>query len=563
MFGDLLLRARPSAIVVGLAAVALGAGQLAPLTQTANATTTPSTHTHQRAGLSWAPCRDGFECATVHVPLDYDRRDGVKVSLSVVRMPAARPSARIGSLLINPGGPGGSGVDVVRAIAPFLPLTLRARFDIVGLDPRGVIGSTPLRCFKTFEEAVAVLPPFAFPVTSRQENVQRIADRTLATACARHGGPIVGHMSTADVARDMDVLRDAMGDRRLNYLGFSYGSFLGQTYANLFPHRIRAMAIDGVIDPVAWTTGRGDGRAVPFSTRLGSDQGAQRTLNQFFRLCDRALGDCAFSDHARRRYAHLARRLRHHPLTVRDPSGAFQFTYADLIGTTLGAMYAPVTWPDLAVFLASIQAQKSPTTAGRALSAVRAGLGLAEAPQEEYPNYVEGRPGVACSDSVNPDSFSAWRNTADKAERRHGYFGRPWTWVSSICLPWPSRAGQDRYLGPWTARTSSPVLVVGNYFDPATRYRGAVTAARLLANSRLLSYAGWGHTAFLSGNYCIDSKVTRYLASTRVPAPGTICRPAGSPFGPTSALTRTRAQAAATAVMARLPEAVRQAVSHD
>src|SRR5207342_916589 len=204
--------------------------------------------------------------------------------------------------------------DFARGVAQFLPLELRARFDIVGFDPRGIIRSTPLRCFNTFDQAVSVLPPFAFPVTPAEENVLRASDRKLATACARHGGPILDHMSTADAARDMDLLRQALGDSKLSYLGFSYGSFLGQTYANLFPGRVRALVIDGVLDPIAWTTGRGtQSSTLPFSTRLRSDEGAQRTLGEFFRLCDAAGPDCAFSGHSRQRYAALAGQLRQHP----------------------------------------------------------------------------------------------------------------------------------------------------------------------------------------------------------------------------------------------------------
>ena len=152
-----------------------------------------------------------------------------------------------------------------------------------------------------------MLPPFAFPVTTQEENVQREADRALASACAARGGPIRDHMSTADVARDMDLLRQLLGDSKLNYLGFSYGSLLGQVYANLFPNRVRALVIDGVLDPIAWTTGRATrpGR-LPFTTRLRSDQGAQATLDEFFRLCDAAGDDCAFSGNARQRFAALA-----------------------------------------------------------------------------------------------------------------------------------------------------------------------------------------------------------------------------------------------------------------
>src|SRR5206468_397080 len=140
---------------------------------------------------------------------------------------------KLGSIFLNPGGPGGSGVDLVELAGPLLfSNEVRAQFDLVGFDPRGIARSTPLICFDTPEDAVAALPPFAFPVTRAEERVQRQADRTIAGACASKDGAILDHMATADVARDMDLLRQAVGDRRLTYWGVSYGSFLGQVYAN-------------------------------------------------------------------------------------------------------------------------------------------------------------------------------------------------------------------------------------------------------------------------------------------------------------------------------------------
>jgi pimeloyl-ACP methyl ester carboxylesterase len=524
----------------------------------------PSASPAVAAGVPpWSECRDGFQCAEVPVPLDYGDPQGEQIGISVIRLPAGDPAQRIGSLMLNPGGPGGSGVDFVRFAAKALPLEVRARFDIVGFDPRGINYSTPLRCFQTFDEAISILPPFAFPVTPAEERVLRRSDDQLAAACAAHGGAILDHMSSADVARDMDLLRAAFGDEKLNYLGLSYGSILGQNYANLFPSRVGALVIDGVVDPIAWSTGYGqDGETTPVGTRVASADGAQDTLGEFFRLCDAAGPDCALAGDSSGRFATMAERLRKEPATITDPftGETFTVTYADLIAVTLGALYAPFIWPDLALLLADLEQQLSPAVLGQRLAVIRTGLGLAAAPQEEYPNFVEGFPGVTCSDSVNPRSFQAWQAAADAAEATYGYFGRLWNWRGSACRSWPSTAGEDRYLGPWTAATSSPVLIVGNYFDPATPYHGAVAASKLLPNSALLTYGGWGHTAYIgAGNFCVDSHVTRYLVTGQLPAAGTVCLPEGSPFGPMAASLST-AQVGAALHVEAVPEAVRRAL---
>jgi pimeloyl-ACP methyl ester carboxylesterase len=549
-----------AALATGITA-ALSVALLAPPAQ---ATPSASPSAVAPPTVSWSACRDGFQCATVPAPLDYGDPQGVQIGISVIRLPAGEPDQRIGSLLLNPGGPGGSGVDFVRFVARVMPLEVRARFDIVGFDPRGTNLSTPLRCFDTLDQAVATLPSSPYPDTPAEEEATRVSDDELSTACAKHGDAVLDHMSTADAARDTDLLREVLGDQQLTYWGVSYGSVLGQTYANLFPSRVRALVIDGVIDLIAWTTGHGEeGLTTPIGTRIGSADGAERTLDEFFRLCDAAGPDCAFAGNASGRFAAMGERLRGHPATITDPltGDGFTVTYNDLIAMTLGVLYGPSIWTDYASFLAGLEQELSPAVLGERLSVVRTQLGLAGAAQEEYPNLVEASPGVACSDSVNPQSFAAWQSAADSAEARFGRFGRAWNWAWSPCRSWPSTAGQDRFLGPWTAQTSSPVLVVGNYFDPATPYQGAVAASQLLPNSRLLSYAGWGHGAYLiAGNFCVDSHVTEYLLTGQVPAVGTVCQPEGSPLGPTSAATPAETRVGAALHALAVPEAVRRAL---
>jgi pimeloyl-ACP methyl ester carboxylesterase len=518
-----------------LTAVALAAGLLAMPAAVA-APAAPASSAAVPA-LDWTDCGDGFQCATARVPLDYGRPRGTWISLALIRLPAGDPSRRIGSLFVNPGGPGGSGVDVVREAGRVLYSDeVRARFDLVGFDPRGVMRSTPLRCFETFDQALAVLPPMAFPVTRAEERVWIRSDRTLARACAQRGGAILDHMATADVARDMDLLRRAVGDAKLNYVGYSY-----------------------VLDPIAWTTGRGDqARTLPFSTRLRSDQGALATLNEFFRLCDAGAANCAFSAGSpRHRYAELAERLLREPVQLPDgQGGTFPFTYADLVATTLGAMYDPPSWLDLAVFLQQLWDLAKPQAAAGALRALRARLGGFQ--QEDYPNFVEGFPGVACSETDNPANVGAWARAARASDRRFRYFGRLWTWITSSCQPWPGW-DPDRYAGPWTRRTSNPVLVVGNRFDPATRYQGAVTLANLLPRSRLLTLDGWGHTS-LFASACIDAHVNAYLLTAHVPPRGTVCRPDVVPFAqPAAQAQATTGDASPRAAV--IPPVIRRLVA--
>jgi pimeloyl-ACP methyl ester carboxylesterase len=538
--------AAATAVVTGLSLAAAVAEPVAARPEPVRAAAAAPT-------LTWKTCADGFQCARLRVPLDYDRPAGPKISVSVLRLRAGDPERRIGSLFINPGGPGGSGVDAVRYLAPFLPLELRGRFDIVGFDPRGVMRSTPLRCYQTFEESFGDQPQIPFPRTTRQEDRWIALNKRFANACRQRGGPILGHMSTGDVARDMDQLRQALGEEQLSYFGYSYGSALGQTYANMFPGRSRAIVIDGVLDPVAWTSGGADGRTLPVTARLRSAEGARTTLNAFFRLCDRAGRYCDFSGNARQRYDALANRLSRNPI---DLGGGAFFTYQDLIAITLGLLYAAPAYPFLAAFLSEVEQLASGREVRAALERLRNRMGLA---QEQYPNFVEATPGVICSDATNPRHYARWRSAADQTSRTQGRFARLWLWLAGPCAAWPLRAGQDRYDGPWNAATANPVLVVGNYHDPATPYSGALAAHRLLGRSTLLTYAGWGHTAFFTGNYCIDEAVTTYLVTTRTPPAGTVCRPNGSPFGPAEGRSES-AQMLAKILVPTMPDAVRRAL---
>jgi len=478
--------------------------------------------------LNWAPCGDdapGAECAVAAVPLDYDTPAGETIDLALARIPASAP--KIGTVFVNPGGPGVSGVDLVLlGFGDVLAGLLQGRFDVVGFDPRGVARSEGLQCFATNEDQAAFFAGLpVFPFETEQEQQFFDTYNAFARSCVGSGQRIIAHMSTADVARDLDVLRQAVGDKKLTYLGFSYGSYIGSTYANLFPGKVRALVIDGVLDPVLWSNGR-EIQTERFST--------QQEFDEFLRLCDEAGPDrCPLTsdEGAAARWDGLVDVVRASPLVLPDGS---VITYDVLVLQAVLAMTAPELWGGPEGFGALFGALAdfalgdglAGGRAARARSAIASVLDRSLA-DEGYNNLLEGFYGSHCSDAEFPLTLAAFRTMADFGEAG-SIFGRLWWWNDAApCAVWPTAS--DRYAGPWKTDTSSPVLVVGNFFDGITGYDGAVAVSRLLENSRLLSYAGWGHTAF-GRSACVTDHVARYLRDGTLPPAGTVCPANPNPF---------------------------------
>ncbi len=486
--------------------------------------------------IRWAPCGDdfpGIECATVRVPLDYDDPDGPTTKLALARLPASNKS-RIGTLFLNPGGPGGSGVDLVLfGFADFVSFVTDGRFDIVGFDPRGVGSSEPLRCFRTeqeFNDFFATTP--LFPWRASQERPFFDDYRAFGQQCLGRDRRITAHMSTADVVRDLDLLRRAVGDSRLNYLGFSYGSYIGITYANLYPDKIRALVIDGVLNPRLWANG----------WQVKSDRVATADVfDEFLRLCDEAAADCALAatGSAKERYDALAKAIKREPVVFDD---GFVYSYDFLVFDSLSTLHVPEFWggPDgMAAFFASLaDAVLGVPGAARHAREQRRSIEQrirdAAPRQEQYDNSYDAFYGNHCADTQYPHSFDDFARIGDYAARG-SVLGSYWWWQNASCAGWP--VAPDRYVGPWSTRTSKPVLIVGNFHDPATDYAGAVASSEFLRNSRLLSYAGWGHTAF-GRSECATTYVAEYLVSGKLPPVGTLCPANPNPFLPVTTLRK-------------------------
>ena len=468
--------------------------------------------------LVWRDCGDGLQCATARVPLDYDHPRGRLITLALARLPSGDPQHRIGSLFVNPGGPGGSARAEVRTAARFVyaPEVL-ARFDIVGMDPRGVGGSTPVRCFNDQAESNRVNAFVREAAIGRAQLRQKVAAaRALARRCAARNGELLQHLSTANVARDLDLLRRAVGDRKLTYDGISYGTYLGATYAAMFPRHVRALVLDGNVDPGKYRSGR----RPPFVRQHGQ-VGASDTLRQFFRLCAAAgPSRCAFAKGGSpsRKFAQLAAGVRRHPITL--PDGR-RIDFGALLTLTFEGLYQPRQWAASAQRLQDVYAAWASAPA-----AERTGAAV---PEPAYDNTEDAQLAITCSETANPSRPGSYPRLAARLDRRYPYAGSFITWLTFACTFWTARDA-DRYRGSFRSRPAYPALVLNNRHDPITPERNAFTVARLIAGSRVLTTSGWGHTVLTSSGPCDAGYRARYLVHRILPARGANCPPGPVPF---------------------------------
>jgi pimeloyl-ACP methyl ester carboxylesterase len=491
--------------------------------------------------LHWTTCRKTAQCATAELPLNYHHPHGPTITVALLRIRAKDPRHRLGSLFVNPGGPGDSARDLAQSVQQGgVPRAILDRFDIVGVDPRGVGGSTPLRCFATRAGQIRTEAPLVpgFPVTTAQRRARIAAAEALGRACAARARSLASAMSTTDDALDLDVLRRAVGDRKLTYFGSSYGSYLGLVYANMFPGRVRAVALDGIVGPRA-LVGTSATAEVPILDRIGSAAASYRALHELLELCQRAgRPACAFANaNTPARYGRLAARLAARPLRLAAPgAAATTFTYSSLVTDTEQWLHDPAGYRGLFAELADLARLTAAGGAGPGRAGVvRRLLRLRRTlqPGPGYDDTLEAQSAILCSDSRAAASAASWPAAAAAAGRRARYFGALYAWISAPCArsTWTAQDA-DVYRGPFDRRTAAPVLVVGSRWDPATSYASAVAVARLLPDSRLVSSDNWGHTALLT-SACVDNAVWGYLIHPLAPAPKiTHCRGDVQPFAP-------------------------------
>jgi pimeloyl-ACP methyl ester carboxylesterase len=469
--------------------------------------------------LTWSSCGTIFQCASLQVPLDYAHPAGKTIQLAVIRKQATDPAHRIGSLIINPGGPGGSGVQFIEQSYPARPgqpsyfgQPLRADFDIVGFDPRGVGQSAPVTCLTDTQlDHFFALDPA--PTTSTEVDSVVSGDKSFDAGCQARSGALLPYVGTLNAVRDMDILRAALGDAKMYYLGASYGTYLGAVYAQLFPTHLARAVLDGPVPPNQTAKQQDLRQAIGF----------QDELTRFIADCvthsDCPLGTNAAA--ATRKLADFFASTLNHPLPTGTPRTLDEALAQN--GVVITMYDSPTSWPLLRTVLAQAMAGD-----GRALLVLSDLYYERDSKTGHYSNESEANVAINCIDRPSAvHSVGDVRAELGQFERASSLLGPTFAWGELQCAYWP--VPPDSQPHPIHYAGSPPILVVGTIHDPATPYLSAQDMANQLGSAVLLTYNGDGHTAYGRGSTCINNAVNAYLAQGTVPATGTVCQPDAAP----------------------------------
>lgn len=454
-----------------------------------------------RQQLQWHACGDSLECATATVPVDWSKPAGDTLGLNLVRHRAT--GTRIGSLLINPGGPGVAGADWVKQGWSLFGSSLRDSFDLVGWDPRGTGNSDGITC-ESDSQLDAFFAVDATPETAAERTADVAANQQFAAGCKTHAGALFTHVDTLSTVKDMDVLRAVLGDQTLSYYGASYGTFLGAWYAQEFPWRVGRLVLDGAVDPSLDAKGYVEGQAMGF----------ERAVTAYLADCLQQSG-CPFRGTQQQALAQLGSLLAAADGTPLRTSTSRPLTQSLMATGIAYGMYTTTLWHTLSDALT-----KALQGDGTAL------LTLADAYNERdakghYDGTLQAYSPIYCLDHAETRTLDQIAADATDLGRRYPPLGDFIGWGAIDCLNWPAPA----VLKPQrlTAPGAAPILVVGTTGDPATPYEWAQSLASQLSSGRLLTRVGSGHTAYLSDSSCIDSAVDDYLVSGNLPPAGKVC----------------------------------------
>ncbi|WP_433274277.1 alpha/beta hydrolase [Pseudonocardia xinjiangensis] len=472
--------------------------------------------------LSWGPCADfatsesdrptfsdpKFDCARLEVPLDYAAPDGPTAQLAILRQRAT--GQRIGSLLVNPGGPGSSGASAAASLSGRIGQgQLSQRFDLVGFDPRGVGASTPtIDCLDDAEWEAERADLDVDPSPAGVEQTES-ENRQYAQRCAQRSGgdPVLANVGTRDVVRDVDILRAALGDQKLSYLGYSYGTRIGSAYAEAFPQNVRALVLDGALDPTQTTADR----------TVKQNAGFQQAFDAYAADCAKR-PDCPLgTDPAKATAAFqaLTRPLIDAP--ARAENGTRTLSYPDAVTGTIQALYLSQLWPALSRGL-SLLASGDGTILLR-LADLYNGRGA----DGHYGNDIEAFVVISCVDEERITDRAQQADLIRRANEAAPFRddGRGVVAALDPCAFWPVPPTSQPHVPQ--VQGLPPTLIISTTGDPATPYQAGVDLAKAL-NGSLLTYEGTQHTVALQGVPCVDDAVTKYLIDGTLPPPGTVCR---------------------------------------
>lgn len=456
------------------------------------------------SALKWIDCGGGFQCSTVQVPLDYSHPETGTIGIAISRKPATDPTRRIGSVLTNPGGPGASGIQFLRGEVLAMA-NLNTRFDLIGFDPRGIGQSAPVRCLDgPQEDAFNALDPVLDDPTEKEAAID--ADKNFAAGCKLRSWSVLPFVDTVSAARDMDVIRAALGDQKLTYLGFSYGTFLGEHYAHLFPTHVRALALDGVIDP---TLAPND---LLYEQLVGFEQNLQAFLNDC-RARRAAASPCTYAQAGDpgAKLMDLMQRLDTTPMAV---GNRFLTRGLAVIGV-LTPLYDQSTWPYLDQALT--QADR-----GNGNLLLRfSDLYLGRKSDGTYDNQTDANTAVNCVDRPVPADIATYDALGPKFASASALFGPAFQYSNLICAYWPIKPKGK--IGPITADGAPPILLIGGTGDPATPYAWAKAVNNMLTGSVLLTREGNGHVSY-DKSACAKQVIDAYLIDLTIPPAGTVCR---------------------------------------
>jgi pimeloyl-ACP methyl ester carboxylesterase len=450
----------------------------------------------------WQRCGSGNQCATITVPLDYSKPNGKTIELRARKVPARDRTGKIGTLFINPGGPGASGQEFAAAAGFVLGAPLLRKFDVVGWDPRGVADSTPVRCLDT-EQLDKFIAADGSPDDEAEITALNTQAKTLADGCQQRSGELLPHVSTKNAARDIDVLRGIVGDSELYYLGMSYGTLLGATYAELFPKNVGRLVLDGAVDPSKSSEENNIAQAKGFDTALDAfaEDCAQRA--------------CRLGSSKAEVLAKVDQLITSSDATPLPGDGKREVTQALVVLGVIFPLYVKDYWPRL----------EDAVVDGIAGKGARL-LALADEYTDRTPrgysnNQNEVIYAVNCLD--RPDIASVAEAKADepKFKAESPRFGAFLLWGSLPCANWPVKAADK----PHTIKATGakPIVVVGTTRDPATPYAWAVGLAGQLDSGVLITRDGDGHTGYNEGNQCVDDAIETYLLKGTAPTSDLKC----------------------------------------